>query len=182
MNKLAIALSAALSLGAVGSASAADATITFSGEITAVTCAIGIEGAGASGLALVMPVIALDKIAATNTDDTKREAPFKINLGSDTNKCPAGKTAEMVFSGANINADGALKNTGTDPTDADGVEMVLVHKNTVLDLSSGTAATESVKGDGKAVYDMKARYRMASTGTPRAGNFATSVDLTVTYR
>lgn len=181
MNKLAIALSAALSLGAVGSANAADATITFSGEITSVTCAIGIEGAGASGLALTMPIIALDKIAASNTDDTKREAPFKINLGGST-KCPAGKTAEMVFSGANINADGALKNTGTDPTDADGVEMVLVHKNTVLDLSSGTAATESVNGDGKAVYDMKARYRMASSGTPRAGNFATSVDLTVTYR
>ena len=46
MNKLALALSAALSLGAVASASAAEATVNFTGEIKAMSCSATINGSG----------------------------------------------------------------------------------------------------------------------------------------
>lgn len=55
MNKLAIALSAALSLGAAASASAADGVINFEGKIEALTCSIGV-GSSISDT-LVLPTV-----------------------------------------------------------------------------------------------------------------------------
>jgi major type 1 subunit fimbrin (pilin) len=60
MNKIAIALSAALSLGAIASANAADATVNFTGKIEALTCKFTIGGS--STLSVDMPTISASSI------------------------------------------------------------------------------------------------------------------------
>lgn len=176
MNKLAIALSAALSLGAVASANAADATINFSGTIDATSCAVGIDGAATAG------TVALNRVSKTVIESGSaavRETPFTVQVGTTGSSCPAG-TMEVHFSGANVHTDGTLNNgaTGT----ATNVSLELEHKGLVLDLN-GAKIEETLTAAGVYSYPMKARYKRTAAGTDVGpGTFVSSVDVDLVLR
>lgn len=177
MNKLAIALSAALSLGAAASAHAAEATISFTGEISSTTCEVKIRGAAGNNLTL-----RTIGVSAMELGDSARSTPFTLTVGADADdeRCPAG-TTRLYFSGANIDSTGALKNTtATDDDGAANVELALVHDDKVLDLATDSPKAE-VTASGVATYAMQARYRKAGVDAPVAGSFTTSVGVDVTH-
>jgi len=181
MNKLAIALSAALSLGAAASANAAEATISFEGTITDTTCEISLGGAGSAGQKLTLPT--LGKAAITGTE-ASRETAFNVILGKPGagNTCPGSK-AYLVFETTNVDTTGGLKNTHTpDDEAAKFVELALVYKDAELDLRS--AQPDADVDAGIYTYPMKARYRKTGSASDAVvgGKFVTSVGVDVQYR
>ncbi len=180
MNKLAIALSAALSLGAAASANAAEATISFEGTITDTTCEISLGGAGSAGQKLVLPT--LGKAAITSTAVESRETAFNLVLGKPGagNTCP-GNTAELIFDQTNVDTTGGLKNSHAAVGDAaKNVELALVYSDVELDLQS--ARPEATVDAGIYTYPMKARYRKTGSDPVEAGKFESSLGLDVLYR
>ncbi|GMR28339.1 hypothetical protein STENOSP10_25590 [Stenotrophomonas sepilia] len=169
MNKLAIALTAALSLGAAASANAATADITFAGEILETTCSITVGGSGTA--------VALNRIAVANMGGPAANTPFTLTAGNTTTGCPAG-TLKMRFSGAEIDTDGTLKNA-TEATDAKNVALRLYHGTTELDLN--TAEISAVVAGGIATYNMNARYVQVGSNAVEHGAFSTGVKVDVFY-
>ncbi len=174
MNKIAIALSAALSLGAISSANAADATVNFTGKIEALTCKFTIGGS--STLSVDMPTISADSI---NTG-APREKAFDLQLGDGTTKCADG-TYTFTFNGTNVNADGRLNNTATGGDEAKGVELAISTEGSELHLGTGEV-TKTISGStGFTNIPMIARYEQASGASAQNGDFATAMEIFVSY-
>ncbi|WP_353075240.1 fimbrial protein [Stenotrophomonas sepilia] len=175
MNKLAIALTAALSLGAAASASAASTDVTFTGEILDATCSISV-GTGGSGTAVTLRKVAIADVTGAVT---ARSTPFTLVAGGGGTggTCPAGDL-KMSFTGAN--AEGKLSNTGDAADDAKGVQLALAHKGTVIDLNNDEIK-ETVDAGGKATYNLEARYEQVGTTKVEKGNFAAAVKIDVFY-
>lgn len=176
MNKLAIALSAALSLGAAASANAADATISFNGTINATSCSVGFTGVTGTTLSLAT----VTKATVESGSESSRETPFTLEVGSAATACGAG-TMDVKFVDPSGSVVGKIGNkAGTDP--AGNVAVELLHKDVVLDLGTATIS-ESLGSPGIYKYDMKARYVPAVVGTAvDAGAFEGSVGVELTLR
>lgn len=172
MNKIAIALSAALSLGLAASANAATADVTFTGEILDATCSVRV-GTGGAGTAVPLRKVAVADVTGAVT---ARSTPFTLVAGGGGagGTCPAGNL-KMSFTGAN--AEGKL--TNTDAAGAKGVQLTLAHKGTEIDLNNDEIQ-ETVSG-GTATYDMEARYEQVGTTTVEKGDFAATVKIDVFY-
>ncbi|HHA2423469.1 fimbrial protein [Stenotrophomonas maltophilia] len=176
MNKLAIALSAALSLGLAASANAASADITFTGEILDATCAIGV-GTGTSTAVPLRKVAIADLAGGV----TARSTPFDLVAGGTAGgSCPDGDL-KMVFSGASINTDGKLDNTSTGAADAKNVQLVLAHNGTELDLNTAEITGTVAAGTGTTTYKMEARYEQKGSTAVTKGAFTTAVKVDVFY-
>ncbi|MHC1658335.1 fimbrial protein [Stenotrophomonas riyadhensis] len=175
MNKLAIALSAALSLGAAASANAAEATISFTGTISSVTCPIA--AGGTTGTAVTLMPTSISTI--TNGSDAARETAFNLTLGNGTDKCP-GDTATIEFEKTNVESTGRLKNIA--PSDASAnVELALVYKDDVVNLQTSTGIEADVEGDNTYLFPLKARY-VKLAGDVTEGNFSSALGINVSYR
>lgn len=174
MNKIAIALSAALSLGLAASANAATADVTFTGEILDATCSISV-GTGGSGTSVTLRKVAVADVTGAAT---ARSTPFTLVAGGGGagGTCPTGDL-KMSFTGAN--AEGKLDNTAPAATGAKGVQLTLAHKGTEIDLN-GPGIQETVAA-GKATYNMEARYEQVGTTTVEKGDFAAAVKIDVFY-
>ncbi|HFK2921685.1 TPA: fimbrial protein [Stenotrophomonas maltophilia] len=169
MNKLAIALTAALSLGAAASASAADATINFSGEIKALTCTIS---AGASGTSVTMPTLSA---AVINGGTGARQQDFTIQMGASGGSCDAG-TYILSFNGANLEEGRLKKTTGT----ADNVELAILEGGTEVDLRTHTI-TRDLATAGSISIPLVAKYEKAAAGDASNGTFNTGLEVFVQY-
>ncbi|MBA0428736.1 MULTISPECIES: type 1 fimbrial protein [Stenotrophomonas] len=183
MNKLAIALSAALSLGAVASASAQDATITFNGNITAAACAINIGG-DASSSTVTMRTVTAEGLKTTNPGHRN----FTVTVGDSTVAGCPGNTAELILDTANVNPlTGNLINRHVNPGDpnpdpaAAGVEVrILDESGTAINLASDTI--EAAKGsDNNFTYKFQAIYHVADHGVVTAGKFASALPFIVSH-
>ncbi|PZS73317.1 fimbrial protein [Stenotrophomonas maltophilia] len=169
MNKLAIALTAALSLGAAASASAADGTITFTGRVVAAACSIDYsEGAA----------IALGNISSGNLDGNSdagmRTFDITLKAGTGTTTC-AGNNAKLHIdtTASDLNADGSIKNTHADDAT---LSVVLTRTDGTakeLDLGNITDELNHTKTASEFKYSFAARYKKTKTGTDFVeGNFA----------
>lgn len=178
MNKIAIALSAALSLGTIASAHAApDATLSFSGTINATSCSVGIEGASAGPLNLAT----VSKAVVESGSESSRETPFKLQVGTTTTTCPSG-TMEVKFVSPSGSVSGKIGNIATTGTPAQNVAVELVHEGSVLDLGNATIS-ETLTSAGVYEYDMKARYvRVNAADEVVAGGFQGSVGVELKLR
>ncbi len=178
MNKLAIALSAALSLGAVTSASAADAVINFEGTIEALTCEIGV-GSGVSDT-LTMATISP---TAISSGAAARQQNFDLTMGTDATKCAAGNVT-LSFEDVNLDADGYLANTeavgGTDPG-APGVRMAIRDGSGPLNLKTHTLSATIDAGVGTASFPLTASYEPIAGETPANGTFKSALHVSVKY-
>lgn len=183
MNKLAIALSAALSLGAVASASAQDATITFNGTITAAACAISIGG-DALGSTVTMRTLTAEGLKTTNPG----HRDFIVTVGDGTAAGCSGNTAELILDTGNVNAaTGNLINRHADPGEpnpdpaAAGVEVrILDESGTAINLATDTI--EAAKGlDNNFTYKFQAIYHVANHAAVTPGKFASALPFIVEH-
>ncbi|KRG52534.1 fimbrial protein [Stenotrophomonas beteli] len=173
MNKLAIALSAALSLGAASTASAADAVINFEGEIKALTCSIGV-GAGVTDT-LTMATISP---TAISSGAAARQQAFNLTMGTDASKC-AGGNVEISFEDVNLDADGYLTNTVAGG--AADVRMAIRDASGALNLKTATL-TQVIDGTvGVASWPLVASYEPTAGGTPGPGAFKSALHVSVKY-
>lgn len=173
MNKLAIALSAALSLGAAASAHAADATITFTGKVVASTCSVDIGGGGNTAAVALRQINA----GAFKTDDTVGSTPFTITLQADTGTATCSKDNARLYidtATSDLTADGMIDNTvGTDPTSAVVKLLDADDGNRVIDLSnSSDASLVRAKASSKFEYNLIARYHNPTAADLTEGNFS----------
>lgn len=171
MNKLAIALSAALSLGAAGSASAADSTITFTGELTALTCDIGVGTA--SNTSLTLPHVTPSVV---NSGLPQRQMAFNLVMGETGKPCAAGDVT-LNFNGSALSPQGRLTNSGT----AANLELAIISSGTVLDLSSATLTHTFPAGGGTKTWPLVASYEKSTAGDASAGRFSGSLLIDVTF-
>ncbi|TIK68124.1 type 1 fimbrial protein [Stenotrophomonas maltophilia] len=168
MNKLALALSAALSLGAVASASAADATVNFTGEIKAMSCKVSIGGSGAT---LTLPTVFAHEI----NEGRARDVPFKIQFGDDTTTCPVANYT-FTFAESDLDATGRLLNTGT----ASNVVLSLRDTGGELNLHTHSHA-ETLTAARKIEIPLQARYAKAGTDAVTDGSFSAPLLIKVDY-
>ncbi|HEL3193703.1 TPA: type 1 fimbrial protein [Stenotrophomonas maltophilia] len=175
MNQLAIALSAALSLGAAASASAQDATINFTGNITAAGCTVNLEGEGATGSTVAMRT--LSKAALEREDPGLRT--FKLVLGDGTSTGCPGSRAELDLVKDNVSkTTGALVNTSTGADAAVGVEIELQDKDgTAHNLSTDVLSAARV-GD-KFTYEFRAIYKVTDKANLKEGEFTSALPFTI---
>ncbi|HDS1652597.1 TPA: type 1 fimbrial protein [Stenotrophomonas maltophilia] len=176
MNKLAIALSAALSLGAAASANAAEATINFTGTISSVTCPIA--AGGASGTAVTLMPTSISTI--TNGSDAARETAFNLTLGNSGTKCP-GETATIEFEKTNVETNGRLKNTASTGAAAN-VELALIYEDAEVNLQTSTGIEADEVGDNTYLFPLKARYEKLAAGDVTEGSFTSALGINVSYR
>lgn len=178
MNKLAIALTAALSLGAAASASAADGVINFEGKIEALTCSIGVGATVDDTLTLptVSPTTVVSGAAA-------RQQAFNLTMGTAADKCAAGAIT-VSFEDTNLDADGYLENTeavGTGEPGAPGLRMAIYESGAPVNLK-----THELKGTVDATgiisFPLVASYEPTTAGTaPGAGTFKSALHVSVQY-
>jgi len=177
MNKLAIALSAALSLGAAASASAATGTINFVGQIAADTCAVDIGGGGNSTTITLTPITA-DALKADAAAGSQRfHVVLKAGVGSGAPKCD-GDTTNLIVRKSGINANGHIVNTHTDGS-GDGSDPA---SNVVVQLHRKIGVTESAvnlqtdrleasKVSDEFDYEFVARYLVQGGGDATGGKY-----------
>jgi major type 1 subunit fimbrin (pilin) len=177
MNKLAIALTAALSLGAAASASAADGTITFNGKIVAATCKVEIGDGGSTG------TIALPDITTGAVDgpDAGRRT-FKIKLSTDTATGAAcdKDTAKLYVYKSTVNGNGHLANqypgTPGDPASNVSLKLSRIESGVDTDLNLQTAELKADKTSGVFEYEFATRYqRTVAAGDTTAGGFTSQL-------
>jgi major type 1 subunit fimbrin (pilin) len=160
MNKLAIALSAALSLGAAASANAADGIINFTGRIVAATCSIDYSAGD---------TIALGQISAGNLD-TNPEAgsrAFDVTLKAGGGSATCSKDSAKLHidtTASDLDPSGYIKNT-----DGSGATIAVKLYRTdggeqLLDLGNITNELDSAKASGEFKYSFLARYEKTKTG------------------
>ena len=175
MNKLAVALSAALSLGAVASASAQDATINFTGNITASGCTVAVEGDGATGSTVAMRT--LSKAALERADPGLRT--FKVVLGDGTpTGCP-GVKAELDLVKDHVSATtGGLMNTAIGAAAAVGVEVELQDEaGTPHDLN--TVVLSADRDGNRFTYEFRAIYKVTDKLNLKEGLFTSALPFTI---
>ncbi|WP_188249863.1 fimbrial protein [Stenotrophomonas hibiscicola] len=178
MNKLAIALTAALSLGAAASASAADGTITFTGKIVAATCKVEIGDGGGSTATVALPDVTVG--AVDGPDAGKRT--FKIKLSADAGSGAAcdKDTAKLYVYKSTVNANGHLANQYTDAVDDPASDVALklsrIESGAETEINLQTAELEATKAAGAFEYEFATRYQAtAAAGATKAGGFTSQL-------
>ncbi|HEL4244668.1 type 1 fimbrial protein [Stenotrophomonas maltophilia] len=180
MNKLAIALSAALSLGAVASASAQDATINFVGNITATSCDIAIGGE-ASSSTVTLPT--LGKAALATPDAGIRK--FSVTLGDGTATGCSGNTAELIFDKSDVDeTTGRLTNQHVGTTElpaAEGVDILIRDGDgTAINLSTKRVTAD--KKDNNFAFSFQALYHVVDKlEDVEAGRFTAALPFIVEH-
>lgn len=179
MNKLAIALSATLAIGASSSAFAQSGTITFNGEVTATTCQVTFPGTGGSA---TDPIVTLPTVATTalaTAGNTAGKTPVTVQIGTAAAQCAGNSVA--VELNPNRNADqtnGRLNNT--DVAGATNVQVALRDANDAeIDLSTPWSSQRVNLVNGVAEVEFAGEYY--ATGAATAGAVSSNVQYTLDY-
>jgi len=150
-----------LAMAAANTATAADGTINFTGEIVANTCTIANNG---------NVTVALPKISANHfTAGTERagQTAFNIALSDCT---PAEGTVAVRFTGDATQIDtisGLFKNNSTDATPAKNVAVAVYDSaDTLIKTAGNSSAPVNVAADGTASIPLTAWYQATTAGTP----------------
>ncbi|GMR28334.1 hypothetical protein STENOSP10_25540 [Stenotrophomonas sepilia] len=177
MNKLAIALSTALSLGAAASASAADGNITFTGKVVASTCSVDVGGGSGTG------TIALRQISANafKSDETVGSTPFTITLaaGGGGTTCSMDNARLVVdASASDLSTDGMITDQPGGAGARTSARVKLMDADnpaglTVINLSDlADAGLVREKTAGEFKYNFVARYHNPTASDLTAGDFS----------
>ncbi len=175
MNKIAIALAGALTLGAAASAHAqSDGTITFTGEVLATSCVIDAGGSGAADATVTLPNVAQNSL---NADGARiGDTPFSITVGSAGTPCTQKNVQAYFHNRGNVNAAGRLNNTGT-ATNLNVAVLNADHQD--IDLTNNTNSKTVPISGGMATLDFFGQYY--ATGAVGAGTVNTGVEYSIVY-
>ena len=180
MNKLAIALSAALAIGAAFSASAQSGTITFNGQITATTCDITWPDNG--GLT-TDPVVTLPTVPTTalgSAGATVGRKAVSLVIGGSDAQCTSGNAAIELNPNRDANQSNGYLNNAATVDAATEVQIALRDAaDKPIDLATPWRSAEIDLATTKQI-DFAAEYR--ATGAATAGNVNASVGYTIDYK
>lgn len=154
------------------SASAADGTITFNGNVTATTCTIN---GGSPSFAVNLPTVSTGTLSAAG--DWAGRTAFSIALTGCT---ASGQTVSAYFEpGGNVNTAGRLSNTAaTSP--AGNVDLQLLNNTLgVIDMYNGTNNSTATITSGSATLNYYVQYYATAAAT--AGAVKSTVDYTIQY-
>lgn len=174
MNKLAIALSAALSLGGTASAHAADGTITFTGKVVASTCSVDIGGGGGTA------TVALRQISSSahKSDDKVGSTPFTITLTTGGGAATCSKdNARLVIdtTESNLSTTGMITDAPGGSGDRTNAYVKLVDAATDTDINLKNLADPflvATKGTTDFKYNWIARYHNPTSDDLTEGEFS----------
>lgn len=174
MNKLSLASALAIALLAAPAAYAADGTITFTGNVTAVTCTIN---GGNGDFNVVLPTVSAASLAAPGA--VAGRTPFKIEVSGCTPD--TGKISAFFEADAQVNSQGRLD---IDAGGAKNVQVALLNDSHDL-IKVGAAAVDQNSqkvnlSSGAATLNYYAQYE-ATVGAAEAGAVATRVRYTMSY-
>lgn len=189
MKKQALIIAILAAAGFTGpAASAADGTITFTGEVQGLTCVVS----GGTGTTVGTGgdfSVALDKVQTSSLATAGAAAGgkrFTINLSAGSGaSCPNGTRAAILFEPSSPGIDSAsgnLKNTAT-TNPAANVEVQILDAgagNAPIDLRLGNKSQEVTVASNTATLPFIAQY-LASGGAASAGQVASSVQYSVVY-
>ena len=177
MNKTLISLAVTALAGLSSQAMANTGTITFTGELTANTCNVSVDG-GAASSTVTLPTVTAGALDASGK--SAGDTAFTLALSGCTGTLT---TASAFFeAGAGVNTDGRLVNTG----DAKNVDIQLLdgsNANAVIKAGSAEQITSAGYVDvsgGTASLPYTARYY--ATGASEAGTVASSVTYSIQYK
>ncbi|AJR00393.1 fimbrial protein [Hafnia alvei] len=165
-------------IGMISAANAVDGTITFTGNITADSCTVAVNG-GASSATVDLGNVSTSDF--TTVGDVSTVKDFTLNLTA----CSAGVTnVSVVFDGQGDTADSTtFKNNDSGANAANGVGVRLYN--------NGGGSTAQIAPHGvSAVYvpvggavDIPFSARMASTADAvKAGTLTATADYTINYQ
>lgn len=157
-------------------ASAADGTISITGQITDVTCAIAVNGGG-NNATVTLPTVSVS--ALPNSGETAGTTSFRIALSECSGDTLGNAYAYFELGSAVDSSSGRLNNvSGT----ASNVQVQLLDKNLTPivagSASQGNGAMAEISG-GAATLEYAARYY--ATGAAGAGSVSTQVDYSIVY-
>lgn len=188
MKKLNIAYAAVVMAMAFGQqAMASDGTITFNGEVTDVTCTVSAGGTGGDAT-VILPTVGVNAFGAA-PDKTAGAKPFSISLSgcsSASGELATAKNVAVYFEqGANVNANGRLKNTAV--SGAQNVDIAIYRasdETTPLMLgkvpAAGTGYSTISAATPTTTMDFLAKY-YSTTAAVTAGLVTSSVTYSIVY-
>ena len=184
MNKLAVALSAALALGASATASAQDGLITFNGEVLADTCEVTFPGTSgpATNPVITLPTVSTTSLATIGT--TAGRTPFSVQVGSTEKPCTVGTDVAVELNpNSNASITGGRLNNILNTDNATGVQVQLIDgSGAPIALNDGapwTSARTAITG-GVAVLNFAGEYYASAQAG--AGKVSSTVEYTIDYK
>ena len=187
MKKLLTTASATLLLAGIATqAQASDGSITFNGQVSAVTCTINAGSGGTNGT-VTLPIVAKSSLATISA--TAGTTQFSINLtgctGLGTAPNNLTKAAAWFENSSDVNSSGRLINTATGG--AANVEIALYNLTSstpiVIGASNGpgtSGAAFPIDANGAATLNYQAKYY--ATGAAGAGTVTGKVNYTIQYQ
>ena len=168
---------AAKAAPATGNGTAIDGTITINGQVVANTCTVAVNGGSNTGTVALKPA---PTSALATTGSTYGDMPFTIAVtGCDSSL--NGKSVLPYWSGAQVNSNGRLRNTGT----ATNVDLQLLNQDDLTPIAlnapeGGQGTTGATVASGAATMTYYARYY--ATGAATAGPVTSTVNYTLIYQ
>lgn len=178
MKKSLIALATLAALSAsVMQAQASDGTINFNGKVQDVTCTIKINGAGTGDGTVTLPTVSKTSLAGVGT--TGGDTNFTIDLSGCTGSGVSGNPGVAVFfePGANVTAQGRLKNIGIGASE---VDLAIFRSGSALQLGSAPATAFTNISGAAASMPFTVKY-YSNSATPSAGEVKSSVTYSIVY-
>lgn len=182
MNKLAIALSAALAIGASFSASAQSGTITFNGQITATTCDITWPGSGGDAKDPIVTLPTVPTTALANAGNTAGKQTVSLVIGGSDTQCTSGNAAIELNPNRDANQSNGFLNNLIDAVSggAENVQVALRDdKDAPINIATPWRSAEIDLSSTQQI-DFAAEYR--ASGTAGAGQVNASVGYTIDYK
>lgn len=181
MNKLAIALSAALAIGASFSASAQSGTITFNGQIIATTCSVTWPGNGGLTNDPIVTLPTVPTTALASAGATAGKQTVSLVIGGPGSECTSGNAAIELNPNRDANqSNGFLNNTAPVGDRAAEVQIALRDANDApINIATPWRSAEIDLSVTRQI-DFAAEYR--ATGAATAGNVNASVGYTIDYK
>lgn len=177
LNKTTYALTALAALAfSSQDVRAADGTITFEGELTAVTCTIGPGGGSAGGAAgaVTVKLPTMANVGLAQNGDTDGERDFSLKFGGADCAAQDGKVGEIRFGATNVDAASGRVNTGVQ-----NLQIQVLENGVPLNLTTD-ALNFTVNATGDNEFPLSARY-YANGGQAAIGAVNAAIEYTVQF-
>lgn len=155
------------------------ANIDFTGNITASTCTVSIDGGSASKEVKLPDITAASMQSAVSSAAMKTK--FKITVKS-CNPAPTGKVKGQFSTSGNYNSTSkALLNTAAGDKDA-GFQVEDTATSTIIDFTSATPQSEATYDTTNgAEFNYTVGYIYSGSGTPTVGVVKANTTFVTTY-
>lgn len=184
MNKLLLstAMAAVFAVAALApnTSSATDGQINFTGNITAKTCSVKLNGGASATGTVTLPNVSTSAFSGANS--TAGQTAFSINVTG----CAAGmnNVATYFEAGSTVNSSGRLINGGT----ATGLDLQLLYSDgSVVNAGQGNSSVataapgQAAIASNAATLNYTVRYYQNSATLPGAGTVTSSVYYSMVY-